>query len=64
MPVRRVPLDDLVAGVLEGRLHSPTLVIAVLTAEALRARGWAGLRAADAPWPERSPGTPRRLTDV
>lgn len=56
MPQRRVPLDDLVAGVLEGRLHSPTLVIAVLAAEALRARGWEGLRPADAPWPERSPG--------
>ncbi len=56
MPVRRVPLDDLVAGVLAGRLHSPTLVIAVLAAEALRARGWEGLRPADAPWPVRSPG--------
>lgn len=56
MPVRRVPLDDLVDGVLAGRLHSPTLVIAVLAAEALRARGWSGLRPADAPWPSRSPG--------
>ncbi len=56
MPVRRVPLDDLVAGVLAGRLHSPTLVIAVLAAEALRVRGWQGLRPADAPWPVRSPG--------
>ncbi len=56
MPVHRVPLADLVAGVLEGRLHNPTLVIAVLAAEALRTRGWSGLRAADAPWPERSPG--------
>ncbi|MBT9257117.1 NUDIX hydrolase [Phycicoccus sp. MAQZ13P-2] len=59
MPVRRVPLDELVAGVLAGRLHSPTLVIAVLAAEALRARGWAGLRPADAPWPARSPGRRR-----
>ena len=56
MPQRRVPLDDLGSGVLEGRLHSPTLVIAVLAAAAFRARGWQGLRAADAPWPERSPG--------
>ncbi|HMM96029.1 NUDIX hydrolase [Phycicoccus sp.] len=56
MPQRRVPLDDLVAGVLEGRLHNPTLVIAVLAAEAMRARGWTGLRPADAPWPVRSPG--------
>ncbi|QIM21051.1 NUDIX hydrolase [Phycicoccus sp. HDW14] len=60
MPVRRVPLDDLVAGVLAGRLHSPTLVIAVLAAEALRARGWSGLRPADAPWPSRSPGRSAR----
>lgn len=60
MPQRLVPLDDLVDGVLEGRLHSPTLVIAVLAAEALRARGWAGLRPVDAPWPQRSPGRSRR----
>ncbi|WP_299445581.1 NUDIX hydrolase [uncultured Phycicoccus sp.] len=56
MPQRRVPLDDLVDGVLGGRLHSPTLVIAVLAAHTMRARGWAGLRPVDAPWPERSPG--------
>ncbi|WP_030528256.1 NUDIX domain-containing protein [Phycicoccus jejuensis] len=61
MPVRRVPLDELVEGVLAGRLHGPTLVIAVLAAEALRARGWAGLRPADAPWPARSPGRRRRV---
>ncbi len=56
MPQRRVPLEDLVDGVLGGRLHSPTLVIAVLAAHAMRARGWDGLRPVDAPWPERSPG--------
>ncbi|NHA69177.1 NUDIX domain-containing protein [Phycicoccus flavus] len=60
MPQRLVPLEELVAGVLEGRLHSPTLVIAVLAAEAMRHRGWSGLRPADAPWPERSPGRGRR----
>jgi 8-oxo-dGTP pyrophosphatase MutT (NUDIX family) len=56
MPQRRVALDELVEGVLDGRLHSPTLVIAVLAAQSWRARGWQGLRPADAPWPERSPG--------
>ncbi|GGL25301.1 NUDIX hydrolase [Phycicoccus endophyticus] len=56
MPQRRVPLEELVAGVLEGRLHSPTLVIAVLAAETMRRGGWSGLRPAEAPWPERSPG--------
>ena len=56
MAVRRVALDELVAGVLDGRLHNPTLVIAVLAAQAARDRGWADLRPADAPWPERSPG--------
>ena len=55
MPTARVALDHLVDGVLAGRLHSPTLVIAVLAAEALRRRD-APLRPADAPWPERSPG--------
>ncbi|WP_307812436.1 NUDIX hydrolase [Phycicoccus sp. CSK15P-2] len=59
MPVLRVPLEDLVDGVVAGRLHNPTLVIAVLAAEAFRGRGWAGLRPADAPWPERSPGRTR-----
>ncbi|PKW28317.1 NUDIX domain-containing protein [Phycicoccus duodecadis] len=59
MPQRRVPLEALVEGVLDGRLHSPTLVIAVLAAHACRARGWRGLRPADAPWPERSPGRTR-----
>ena len=29
------------------------MLIAVLAAVAMRADGWAGLRPADAPWPER-----------
>lgn len=33
-----VPLDDAVAGVLEGRLHSPTTVVGVLAAHARRTR--------------------------
>lgn len=47
-------LDDLVAGVLAGRLHSPTLVAGVLTTWAAKTRGgFDALRAADAPWPAR-----------
>jgi 8-oxo-dGTP pyrophosphatase MutT (NUDIX family) len=54
MAVSRVPLADLVTGVLTGRLHNPTLIVGVLAAVA--ARGGAGLdalRPADAPWPAR-----------
>ena len=47
------PLSDLVDAVLAGDVHSPSLVSGVLAAEASRQRGWAGLRAADAPWPAR-----------
>ncbi len=56
MPTRRVPLDELVDGVVAGRLTSPSLVVGVLAAATLRARGWPGLRTAGAPWPSRSPG--------
>lgn len=53
MPSAWVPLDDAVALVLAGRLHNPTAVAGILAAAAARARGWADLRPADAPWPER-----------
>jgi ADP-ribose pyrophosphatase len=55
MPVRWVPLDEVVDAVLAGRLHNPTLVLGVLAAAAGRDRGWSTLRPADSPWPERSP---------
>ena len=42
--------------VLAGALHNPTTVCGVLAAAAARETGWAALRPADAPWPERSPG--------
>jgi ADP-ribose pyrophosphatase len=42
--------------VLAGKLHNPTTVCGVLAAAAARDAGWATLRPADAPWPERSPG--------
>ena len=46
-----VSLDDALTMVLDGRLHNPSAVIGVLATHAARARGWAGLRPADAPWP-------------
>lgn len=52
MPVARVPLAELVDGVLAGHLHNPSLVTGVLAASAARARGgWDALRRPDAPWP-------------
>ncbi len=38
-----VPLDDAVAAVLAGRLHSPTAIAGVLAAAAARAAGWSTL---------------------
>ena len=41
-----VPLDDAVAGVLAGRLESPSAAIGVLAAAAAKARGWTDLQPA------------------
>jgi 8-oxo-dGDP phosphatase len=60
MPVAWVPLDAVVAGVLRGDLHNPTLVVGALAAAAARATGWTSLREADAPWPF----GPRALRDA
>ncbi|MCC9311150.1 NUDIX hydrolase [Kitasatospora sp. RB6PN24] len=50
----RVPLDELVALVLAGELHNPTLVTGTLALRAaLSAGGPEALRPADAPWPAR-----------
>ncbi|MFQ6173239.1 NUDIX domain-containing protein [Oryzobacter sp. R7] len=54
MPVRRVPLDDLVEAVLAGHVHNGTLMIAVLAAARFRDGGWTGLRSVDEPWPTMS----------
>lgn len=54
LPLRWVPLDDAVAGVLSGRLHNPLASTGVLAAAAARAAGWRTLRPADSPWPEMS----------
>lgn len=52
------PLDDLVRAVLDGRLHSPSLVAGVLaTWTALHGPGLDSLRPADAPWPAREEAT-------
>ena len=45
-------LDDLVAAVLDGRLHNPTVVSGVLAAWTARELdGFSSLRSADSPWP-------------
>ncbi|MFG2192491.1 NUDIX domain-containing protein [Streptomyces sp. NPDC048639] len=50
----RVPLQDLVRGVLAGDLHNNCLVVGVLSlAAALAGDGIDALRPADAPWPAR-----------
>ncbi|MEU6219809.1 NUDIX hydrolase [Streptomyces sp. NPDC047022] len=54
MEVARVPLTDLVQGVLAGDLHNNCLVIGVLSLVAARAgAGTDALRPAGAPWPAR-----------
>ncbi|MEV0742316.1 NUDIX hydrolase [Streptomyces sp. NPDC050549] len=50
----RVPLDDLVRGVLAGELHNNCLVVGVLSLVAARhGDGLDSLRPAEAPWPAR-----------
>lgn len=56
MPVRRVPLDELVDAVLAGNVHNGTLMVSALAVARLRERGWAGTRSVHEPWPTR----PRR----
>jgi ADP-ribose pyrophosphatase len=58
MTVRWVPLDTVVARVLDGSLHDSSVVVGALAAHAARASGWATLRPTDAPWPYR-PGDAR-----
>jgi 8-oxo-dGTP pyrophosphatase MutT (NUDIX family) len=49
--LRWVPLDDAVDAVLSRDLQNSILAIAVLSAQAARARGWQNLGAAESPWP-------------
>jgi ADP-ribose pyrophosphatase len=54
MEYARVPLPDLVRGVLAGELHNNCLVVGTLALTAARAGdGLDALRPADAPWPAR-----------
>ncbi|MGK5641180.1 NUDIX domain-containing protein [Streptomyces sp. URMC 126] len=54
MQLARVPLVDLVRGVLAGELHNTCLAVGVLALSAARAGdGIDALRPADAPWPAR-----------
>ncbi|MEU3401715.1 NUDIX hydrolase [Streptomyces filamentosus] len=54
MEVERVPLEELLRGVLAGELHNNCLVVGVLSLVAARAAGGEeALRPADAPWPAR-----------
>ncbi|MBC2879735.1 MULTISPECIES: NUDIX domain-containing protein [Streptomyces] len=54
MEVARVPLADVVRGVLSGELHNTCLAVGVLALSAARAGdGIEALRPADAPWPAR-----------
>jgi 8-oxo-dGDP phosphatase len=62
MDVVWAALDDLVDGILGGRLHSPTLITGVLAAWAAKTRGgFDSLRPADAPWPARDEFLARRM---
>ena len=47
-------LEDLLAAVLDGRLHNPTLVTGVLAAGVARRDGFTSLRPGDAPWAARA----------
>ncbi|MDV9189734.1 NUDIX hydrolase [Streptomyces sp. SR27] len=54
MELARVPLPELVRGVLAGELHNNCLVVGVLSLVAARAgEGLDALRPAEAPWPAR-----------
>ncbi|MFB7590510.1 NUDIX domain-containing protein [Streptomyces sp. NPDC056169] len=54
MELARVPLAELVKGVLAGELHNNCLVVGVLSLAAARAgEGVEALRPAEAPWPAR-----------
>jgi 8-oxo-dGTP pyrophosphatase MutT (NUDIX family) len=57
MPIEWVPLDEAVRAAQRGDLHNPLVVMGVLAASAAAQEAFAGLRPADAPWPEMSPFT-------
>jgi hypothetical protein len=54
LPTVWLPLDDAVRAAQRGELHNPLAVMGVLAASAAAREAFAGLRPADAPWPEAS----------
>jgi 8-oxo-dGDP phosphatase len=54
LPTKWVPLDQAVRAAQRGALHNPLAVMGVLAASAAAQEAFAGLRPADAPWPEAS----------
>ncbi|MDY6054914.1 NUDIX hydrolase [Micrococcus sp.] len=57
MPLVWVPVDEVLSAILDGRVHNPSTVVAVLALQAHRAQGWRRLRPADAPFvPDRRAG--------
>ncbi|MBC9957544.1 NUDIX domain-containing protein [Yimella sp. cx-51] len=52
MPVGWISLDTAATAALEGRMHNAVAIAAILAALRARDNGFAGLRPADAPWPE------------
>lgn len=54
MTVTRAPLTAAVRRVLEGEITNAAAVAGILAAAQARASGFAGLRPADAPWPDKS----------
>jgi ADP-ribose pyrophosphatase len=55
MTTERVPLDDIVRGILDGRYENSLLIAGALAADRARRDGFAALRPADAPWRARHP---------
>ncbi|SBW26277.1 NUDIX hydrolase [Candidatus Protofrankia californiensis] len=53
MRTQRVDLDEAVTGVLSGSITNAMAVIGILAVATARAGGFASLRAADVPWPDR-----------
>lgn len=60
MPLAWIGVDEVTDAVLDGRIHNPQAVVAVLALHAHRAHGWRRLRPVDAPFvPERTGGRRR-----
>jgi len=58
LTVSRVPLAECVNRALAGDITNAAAVAGIMAAAVARARDWAGLRPADAPWPDRPGAAP------